>query len=212
MLTAFRTGGECMEIRPASPRRDWMTGDRFPAPGHAYRCVPLTAANAAGWELLCPTTLVASWGGGEHPASVGVAFPGRRTGLVSSHFGNGILTFMTGYLFRTEPDHDLWVKGPANRPRDGLQALEGLVETDWLPFPFTLNYRFTRPGQPVVFEEGEPLGQILVVPRRPLPELVLRDLSEEPSLQAEFTTWAETRRLQGQMGDYARGARRGRRE
>ena len=32
------------------------TDDRF-----AYRCIPLSIANASGWELLCPVTFEAWW-------------------------------------------------------------------------------------------------------------------------------------------------------
>jgi hypothetical protein len=39
--------------------------------------------------------------------------------------------------------------------KDGIQPLVGLIETDWLPFPFTMNWIFTRPGT-VKFEKGEP--------------------------------------------------------
>ena len=36
-----------------------------------------------------------------------------------------------------------------------MQPLVGLIETDWLPFPFTMNWVFTRPGR-VRLEKGEP--------------------------------------------------------
>ena len=66
-----------------------------------------------------------------------------------------MLTFHPGYLFRTPPGWSMWAMGPPNHIKDGIQPLAGLVETDWLPFPFTMNWIFTRPGT-VRFEKGEP--------------------------------------------------------
>lgn len=39
-----------IDIRPASNRREWMdaTPDRY-----AYRCLPLSIANAHGWVICC---------------------------------------------------------------------------------------------------------------------------------------------------------------
>ena len=50
--------GEGWQLRPAPARRNWM--DELP---HAYKCLPLVLANQWGWQLLCPTDLVATWDG-----------------------------------------------------------------------------------------------------------------------------------------------------
>ena len=46
MLIAFIVGKRDVELRPAPLERDWMdaSGERF-----AYRCLPLSIANAYGW-------------------------------------------------------------------------------------------------------------------------------------------------------------------
>ena len=75
--------------------------------------------------------------------------------IARSHFGSGILTFPSSYLFRTDPGVGLWVRGIPNRPKDGIAPLEWLVETDWLDFAFTMNWQFTRPSC-VTFEKDEP--------------------------------------------------------
>ena len=73
--------------------------------------------------------------------------------FVKSHFSHGIITFHPGYLFRTPEGWSMWAGGPPNHVKDGVQPLAGLVETDWLPFPFTMNWVFTRPGR-VKFAQG----------------------------------------------------------
>lgn len=195
-LTAFKLGTHPPAIRPALPSREWMdqTGDRF-----AYRCLPLTMANSHGWEILCPSSFEVYWNGGTRLSDVRVVpldMPGGSPpDFVASHFGNGVVTFHTGYLFRTEPGYNLYVCGPVNRPKDGVVALTGIVETDWLPQPFTMNWIFTAPGGPVTFEKGEPFCHVFPL-QRDLVERVepeLRTLTSEPELKERFEEWTASR-------------------
>jgi len=106
-----------------------QTGERF-----AYRCLPLTTANSHGWEILCPSAFEVSWDGGKSLDAMKVVSlqspVDRPLDFVVSHFGAGVLTFHTGYLFQTDPGYNLYVCGPVNRPKDGAIALTGIVETD----------------------------------------------------------------------------------
>jgi len=47
---------------------------------------------------------------------------------------------------RTPAGVNLWVKGPANMVKNGVQALEGMVETDWTAASLTMNWKLTRVG------------------------------------------------------------------
>ena len=76
-----------------------------------------------------------------------------------------MITFNLPFLFRTPRDINLWVKGPTNWPKDGVTALEGLVESDWTSASFTMNWKITRPNQLVRFERGEPICMVLPYPR-----------------------------------------------
>ncbi|MEI8143825.1 MAG: DUF6065 family protein [Alphaproteobacteria bacterium] len=179
---------------PARTEREWMTrtDQRF-----AYRCIPLSFANASGWEVLSPVRFAATWDGGTTKAAVQLEPLDGDPALLrlaTSHFGHGILTFHTDYLFRTEPGWGTLVRGAPNWPKDGMVALEGLVETDWLPFPFTMNWIFTRPGR-VVFEKDEPIAFVTPVPHILLetitPEIV--PISSDPELEADYRAWSEAR-------------------
>src|SRR5207237_350247 len=99
------------------------------------------------------------------------------------------------YLFRTPPGVNLWVKGPTNWIKDGAQPLEGIVETDWLPATFTMNWKLTRPHYPVRFERGEPICMLVPVPRGLAEGLepVLAPLHQEPDLQREYLEWQRSR-------------------
>jgi hypothetical protein len=182
-----------MPLTTAPVRRDWMdaTDQRF-----AYRCLPLAIANQAGWLIHCPASFRACWDGGPDRRSLAI-LPDQAPldSRILSHFGSGIITFSIPYLFRTPASVNLWVKGPSNFIKDGVQALEGVVETDWLPATFTMNWKLTRPGHEVHFERGEPI--CMVVPQaRGLAECLVpvrASLASEPVLQREYEEWSASR-------------------
>lgn len=159
MLKAHQMG-LAADIKPGQASRSWMdkTPDRF-----AYRCTPLPIANSSGWEFSLPFSFEAEWNGGIGLNDIKITLldnvpPVVRQNvnhLITSNFGSGILTFHTGYVFRTDENVALWVRGVPNYWKDGIQPLDGLVETYWLPFTFTMNWKFTRPCK-VKFEKDEP--------------------------------------------------------
>ncbi len=181
-----------MGLRPAAIDRDWMDAT---AQRYAYRCLPLNIANQNGWVVTAGIGFRAFWYGGAHPTDIEVQFDGPPDPFVSSHFGHGVLTFSLPWLFRTPPGVNLWVKGPSNSPKDGIQALEGVVETDWSVSTFTMNWRFTRGSEWVRFEAGEPVCHLVPVPRgftegfAPRVEL----LTATPELHAAYKAWEASR-------------------
>ncbi|ATQ43860.1 DUF6065 family protein [Caulobacter mirabilis] len=191
-LTAFVLDGYALDIRPAPLERPWMDASpqRF-----AYRCLPLNIANAHGWEILCPTAFEAIWDGRVEREGVEVRVPEGVAPPAVGHFGSGVLTFHLPCLFRTDPGVDLFVTGPLNRPKDGIGPLSGVVETDWSPYTFTMNWLFTRADHRVRFEKGEPFCHVFPVRRGQLDGLAprLRPLASEPDLMREHTEWSDSR-------------------
>ena len=193
-LICYPTSGPAPLIVPAPLERAWM--DETPE-GFAYRCLPLNIANAHGWFILNDAPLVAQWNG--NPGLEGINIeaeevPGRSIHAIS-HFGFGVLTFHVRGLFRTEPGYDLFVTGPTNSIKDGIQALSGVVETDWSTATFTMNWRFTRKHTPVAFEANEPICMIFPV-KRGFVESVepeIRDMASDPELRQAYLEWAESR-------------------
>lgn len=182
------------EMRPGRAERDWMdaTDERF-----AYRCLPLSVANAMGWELILPARVTARWTGGDEleDLEIEVDDPAwREDRLALSHFGHGVLTFNTSYLFKTEPGIGIWARGAPNWIKHGIQPLDGIIETDWLDFTFTMNWRFTAPGE-VSFDVGEPFCFITPFAYRSLDDYrpEIRRLSDNEGLEAKFEDWARRR-------------------
>jgi hypothetical protein len=194
---------DCYAITPfapkivaASPLRDWM--DDFPD-RHAYRCLPLGIANAYGWHVLSPCDLQITWKGGDAASDIKIkATDGYAhvDHLAASNFTRGIFTFHLGYIFRTSPGWQLLATGPFNQPKAKIVPLTGVIETEWLPYPFTMNWQFTREGI-VRFAKDEPFCHILPVPQGVLAEVqpVIHDIVEDPELTKQYDAW-KTKRME----------------
>ncbi len=180
---------------PGAADREWMnkTEDKF-----AYRCTPMTIANASGWDILNPAAFTAEWTGGDETGDVRLTpdHPELPLDRPASVFGHGVLTFHPGYVFQTSPGWVTWARGSPNRLKDGIQPLDGVVETSWLPFSFTMNWRFTRPGK-VRFEAGEPFCFITLLPAVAIEGVTptRRTLADDPKLHREYVEWHRGRHL-----------------
>ncbi|MET9852218.1 DUF6065 family protein [Streptomyces sp. NPDC006450] len=193
-LTAYSLRSQAMPIGVASPNREWMsaTDHRF-----ANRCLPLLLANQSGWVIHNSVSFQANWTGGADKKSLVITYD--KSGLApsaSSHFGSGVITWDIPYLFRTPSGYNLLVRGPANCPKDGVCALEGVVETDWTAATFTMNWKITRPFMDVSFEEGEPICMIVPQRRGELEEFQpeLRSLKSNPEEMRRCKAFADSRR------------------
>jgi len=182
------------DLVPGRQARNWM--DSFVS-RHPYRCLPLNMANTTGWEVLCPYGFTAEWNGGPRQEDI-VITPDRPVPnlkeFVVSHFTHGVLTMHPQYLFRTPPGWGMLASGAPNHVKDGIQPLVGLIETDWLPFPFTMNWIFTRPGR-VRFEKGEPFCFIQPIEHRKVEQFepVIRSLDSNPNMKGQFDAWNRQR-------------------
>ena len=183
-------------IVPAKADRYWMD---IKFGGWPNRCLPLLIANQNGWMILNEHDVEITWNGNAGLDALKFEFPkGRQSTTPQSMFGGGIVTWTFPYLFRTPPGINLWVRGPANDPKPAIAPLEGIVETDWLPYTFTMNWQITRPGKTVKFEKDEPICFITPVRRHEAENLhpVIKNLDSEPALKADYDAW-HARRLQG---------------
>lgn len=192
-------------IRPCAPNRAWM--DAVPQK-YVYRCIPMVAANAMGWELLNPVESRVRWNGGAMNPDLTVTSKGESPFSAASHFGGGIVTWYLPFLFRTAPDMGLVVTGPANHGAEGAVPLDAFVRTDWLPFPFTMNWRLTRRDEDVVFKAGEPICRIYPFPIAMLEETTLEitKLEDDPGFLEEVNQFGAARQanVAKQQADAAR--------
>jgi hypothetical protein len=163
----------------------------------AYRCLPLNIANAHGWEVLTPCAFDAIWNGktGVDAITIRPEPDAEPEHVPVSLFGQGVLTFHIDGIFRTPEGWNLWVGGSPNRAKDGISPLTGVVETDWSPFTFTMNWRFTRPGQWIHFDALEPFCFLFPVQRAAIEAFVpkFEPLAADPATLERFQKWSKAR-------------------
>ncbi len=192
-LECLRTYETDIEIVPGQPDREWMDNHTYPR--HPYKCLPMVIANTTGWEIRCPKAFSATWNGKGQVSDLIIQYDdGIPDRFASSHFADGTLTFRTGYIFRTDPGWNLWFGGPPNRFKHGIQPMTGIVETWWLPFGVTMNWKFTAPGT-IRFEKDEPFCFIMPIPHNVIdgvqPEI--KDINVHSEFAAEVKRWTESR-------------------
>ena len=191
-LTFYAIGSDHEPPRPASAQRQWMDDT---IQSFAYRCLPLNIANSHGWEFPCPADFSARWLGGENSTNVDIRSAAPPALQPVSIFGHGVLTFHLHGIFRTEPGWNMFATGPTNSPKDGIYALSGIIETDWAPYTFTMNWKFTRANTWVSFEKGEPICLVFPVQRGVLDQSTpeIRSISDDPKLEADYRAWSASR-------------------
>jgi len=182
-----------IDIVPAPVTRAWM--DATPE-RHAYRCLPLKIVNAHGWQILNPSTFRVRWGGGigREALTIDGARDDKRLPAYS-HFGSGLVTFHVPALITPPPGYATFVTGLFNGPRDDASALSGVVETDWLPFTFTMNWQLEKVDQWVVFEKGEPFCMFFPVRLDEIEswKLEISELPDDVELFVQYRDYAQSR-------------------
>jgi hypothetical protein len=151
-VTITKTHQSPPEIRQSRLKRDWMDETYNK---HAYKCMPMAAANVNGWELVLQQDVVVQWDGGNTPPVVleGEFLNGRPV-VISSIIG--IISFATGWAINTEEGYDTWVTGSPNYFVDGAVPLSATIPSHWWPDEFNMNWKITKIGEPVIFKAGEP--------------------------------------------------------
>lgn len=191
-LKFLATRPNLVDLRPSAPTRKWMdeTSESF-----AYRCLPLNVANAHSWSFHVMEDFVVHWNGGRAIDAITIKSEKDVSRSVQSIFGHGIITFHTHGLFQTEEGWSMMASGPANEPKDGISPLTGIIETDWSPYSFTMNWKITRPGVWIPFRKGDVFCSVMPVQRNILentePEFL--PIESEPNLKEEHDLWGKAR-------------------
>jgi len=152
-------------------------------------------ANQYGWEILSTHRVRASWDGTSKLEGLHVEnLYGDGRLPCHSHFCEGVPTFHTPFFFKTPDGWNLMVRGPTNSPKDGIVALDGIIETDWAHATFTMNWRFTR-ACTVEFAMGEPICLLFPIQRGVLEMFhgEVRSLKSDRELENKFRQWCASR-------------------
>ncbi len=186
-----RTSPSLMDIKPASVKRDWMD-DTY---GMAYHCLPLNIANQYGWICHNIKTFTATWNGGMSQDSLSIMQEnGEPTRIALSHFGHGIITIPTDFLIKTPENVSIYIRGVSNYNYENVYPLDGIVESDWLPFTFTMNYKFTKPGS-ITFKKGDPIFMFFPIDRTYIEnfDIVQKSIFSNTELMNKYSKYGEAR-------------------
>jgi hypothetical protein len=126
----------------------------------------------------------------------------------------GMVQVWSGIFARTQPDWSLWIKAPTNLVHaQGIEILEGIVETDQWFGPLFSNFRLLRSDVPFHFPTHHPLLQVT-----PIHRTTYRDLQFSVGDLATMSArdWADYHRTivvpqqqdNRQLGGYAVRARK----
>jgi hypothetical protein len=129
------------------------------------KCLPFLIAGELGWDLILTQDYVVNWNGGNAPEDVAIKTEGPDS-FVFSNFGHGILTFKIPYLFELEENTFLWVKGPNNNPLSlDLYPTEGLVEADWFPSNFGIDYKILTKNKDILLKKDSAFCRLVPYPK-----------------------------------------------
>lgn len=159
------------QIGQSRLKREWMDNTYNK---HAYQCLPMTYANVYGWELQLEQDVVVEWNGGNVPPTI-ISGEKIETALGASklivHSSIiGMISFSTQYVFRTDPNYDIWIGGSPNYMVDGAKPLSAIIPSSWWPDEFQMNWMITKVNEPVVFEAGMPFMFFTLFDNRVLEE------------------------------------------
>ena len=201
IINKIDNNSQDFQITPASSKRDWMdVQGNFP-----YKCLPLKIGNQLGWNVLCPLDFAATWNGEiNHVNSFKLEFFGEnkdqadlyiKNKTISSHFGNGILTFSLPYIFKTPKGIGIFVRGPTNYVKHNITYLDAFIETDWLDFSFTYNIKFQQPNTKVEFKKDEPLFTFYPLELSSIEDIqfTYQDIKKDKKLHENFIKYSQLR-------------------
>ena len=181
-------------IKPCSKKRDWMNQ---PGLSYSYYCGPLVAANQIGYNIIYQNETEIFWNGGPNRSDIDIRHTkvDEHFCVCDSHFEVDILTFNFPVMFQTPKGWGLLISGPANHPIEGLQPLEGLVETNWLPFTFTMNFKITEKNKLIKIKQYTPICRVLPYPLNlnEKTNLNFLDIQSNKKLLSMYTSWANAR-------------------
>lgn len=165
-IALFNVSGEKVKISnivsKPSKKRSWFNSN-------FYRCLPLTIGNQYGFVIKNNVPFEVVWNGGEASSDLQIFYKNQKDRGVyprlSSHFGSGILTLDTPFVFRTPPGVNLMTINPPNFVVPNITVMSGVIEADNLRYTFTFNLRIQVPNVRVAIPADTELAAFIPIPR-----------------------------------------------
>lgn len=186
------------EIRQCRPRRDWMDGTYRK---HAYKCLPMTAANTYGWELVLPQEVKVIWDGGNTVPRVlsGEKITWNTDGheyerdvVVQSIIG--MVSFATGWAINPPEGYSVWLSGAPNHYIKHAHPLTAMMP-GWWPDEPNMNWIIDTPNVEITFPEGMPFMFFQIIPDHALEDVRFqtRGMWEEAALMEQRSNYGNAK-------------------
>ena len=190
-LTLVRTHQISPEIRQSRLKRDWMD-DTYNK--HAYRCLPLSAANVNGWEVVLQQDVKLIWDGGNAVPRIleGDIFRGRT---IANCNKIGMIDIHIGWAFNTEHGYDTWLTGSPNYFLDGATPLTASIPSYWWPDEVQMSWKITKEKEEIVFPAGMPFAFFYIYSNNVLPNVSIdvENLWDKPELISSRVAYSEAK-------------------
>lgn len=175
--------------RPFIPDSDKHKAAADPPQVVPFHCKPWLDGQTVGWTLfygyLTPITISVGANDRIHVQNLEKLAQESNQPRVIEQFAAGHFGLGTGYTLQTPPGF-VTLLLPASQPPMGLEALPGIVESDWYPRQLFAVFAVPAAGVSIKLDYKTPLLRVVVIPRHE--QLVCQPLNE-----SELTLLSERR-------------------
>ena len=172
--------------RPYITEEQKRLGGQTPPHAVPYHCKPWVDGQTVGWTLfygyLTSVDISGTNAGNIEVANLDQLVQETQQTDIVSQFAKGHFGVGSGYTLVTPPGYSILIL-PSPQAPDGLEAITGLIESDWYPRQLFLVFKIPDAGNTIQLQHKTPLVRVVVVPRHE--ELSATPLSETESAQLE---------------------------
>jgi hypothetical protein len=158
-ISVEKTNRGLFDISPMYIKRDWMDAT---SDNHAYRCFPVTQANAIGYSISCKEDIEFIWDGVSDQSQDHINIISAPEGSYSGR-GQASISFSTGLVFRTEQNVSLLTINPVNYFNNDFETMSNLISTSFYDNPLPLAIKSKSANKNIVIKSGTPLATIIPI-------------------------------------------------
>lgn len=178
VITVQKNRPNAGNIEQLSATREWMDNTENK---HAYMCFPMALTNRLGWGISFPGDIRFIWDGIDDTTTEHVTILEGHEWANPSR-GNATISFMTGLIFRTEPDTTTLIMPVPNQFISGTQCFTTLISTSFYKPELPVAWKITEANKEIVIPAGTPIAAVLPI------SLAALENNYEMQLLEEFPT------------------------
>lgn len=199
-------GDANIEQLPGS--RNWMDETHEK---HAYMCFPLSLTNRLGWGISFPEDIRVVWDGitDTTPDHIKI-LEGEK--YVSTARGNATLSFLAGFLIKTDDQTSTMAMPVPNQFIRGAHPYTTIISTSFYIHEFPLAWRITEPHIEIHIPANTPVAAILPISLTNLTESYSMEYITDPMPNYywdEIQKYGDEISIRNGVGDWSKMYREG---